>query len=214
MLSGHWGSAKELHSWLKAEFLANGSPFDRAALYEMLANVGKAFIAGPLYRKGNLVEITVCGFLGQVATIAILGIGKGTTPHIDFRHSFATTGSGGPISETFLNIRDCKPQDSLARTMYIAYEAKKYSEKVSGVGVETRLIVLAPPPPDANPEQIQILSLNGGDFLILEAMRSKYGIQQIATEGETLLAETLLVPSAFRLNPATPPNPQHPTTDQ
>jgi hypothetical protein len=205
MLSGHWSSANEIHSWLKAEFLAHGSPFDKASLYEMLSAVGKNFIAGPLYRKGKSAEIAVCGFLGNNPMIAVLGVGNGNSPHIDFKHSFAAIGTGQPIAETFLNIRDCKPQDSVERISYVVYEAKKYSEKAAGVGPETHLVMIAPPPPEAKPEQIFIYDFK--EFLVFfEVLREECGIQKIDPV-------TPIGYRPFSLSPTTPPSPQHPTAD-
>jgi hypothetical protein len=166
MLSGDWSTAKELHSFLEAEFLAS-APFDRTSVFEKVSGAGATFIASPFYRKDKSAEITVCGFIGQTPTIVVLGIGKTKRPHIDFRHTYATSGAGHAISDTFLNVRDCKPQDPLERTIYAVYEAKKYSEKASGVGSETRLTVLAPVPPDAGPEQIMLFNVSPDGFEIL-----------------------------------------------
>ena len=81
--------------------------------------------------------------------IAGVAVGQARKATVYFRHSFATCGTGGPIAETLLNIRDCKPVDSIERVIYTVYEAKKYSEKASGVGPETRIAILAPTPDGA-----------------------------------------------------------------
>jgi hypothetical protein len=201
MMSGDWVRAKELHGWIKSEFLANGAPSDRGRVFELLMNAGNSFIGSPMYRKDAAVDILACGFIGAVPVISGVSIGSTTKPSVYFNQSFATVGSGGAIAAVFLNARDCTPRDSLKQALYVVYEAKKYSEKNVGVGTDTKLIVISPPVVGSGPEDVSAVSVGFEGLRQLEKARGQYGLQYIWELPDPL-------------NPVAPPDPPPPTADQ
>jgi hypothetical protein len=205
LLSGNdWMAAKDIHRRIRTEFIAKGPPRDLSHLHRLLGRCGKAYIKSPLNNKYQ-VEIIVTGFIGKLPVIAVLGLSDSDTPTIIFHPSYATVGSGSQIAGTFLNIRDCKPDDELERAVYVVYEAKKYSEKASGVGPETAMGVMAPMPLGSRPDQIMILEFSDSACEELEGYRTKNGIQKLEH-----LPLWIGMPA---LSPATPLNRQHLTTD-
>lgn len=204
MLSGDFMAATDIHERIKAEMLSKGPPPDKTKLYNLLMRVGKSYLKSPLNVKLT-ADLIVAGFIGQTAVIATLGVSDTDTPTVSFSPAYRAVGSGSSIAETLLSIRDYTTQDSVERAIYVLYEAKKYSERAAGVGPDTKLIVIAPVPASALPEQVKLFSLTGDTIAELEEMRLINGIQKISALPIGLLP--------FRLSPATLPDPPRPTDE-
>jgi hypothetical protein len=205
MLSGNdWMAAKDIHGRIKSELRTKGPPADMPKFHRMLTRIAKAYVKSPLNAKA-LIDVIVAGFIGREAIIATLSVSVSDEITVLFAPSYKAVGSGASIAETFLNIRDCKPQDELERTAYVVYEAKKYSEKASGVGPETRMKVLAPLPPGALAGQFMFIDIPDAGYAQLEEYRVKNGIQKIEH-----LPIWIGMP---QLRIEVPPDPQHPTAD-
>ena len=61
-----------------------------------------------------------------------------TSVHADF----VAMGSGSYLAQSMLLLREHASHHDLGRTLYAVYEAKRHSERESGVGAETRMYVL------------------------------------------------------------------------
>ncbi len=178
MLAGDFVTVRDFYDQMKRVFLARPQPPpNKVSLVRFLKTSANAFMKSPLYRK-HPAEIIVTGFIGDTAVIASVRIEE-PEPVIDFAPAFRAIGSGGTIAEVFLNIRDCTGRDSLARTLYAVYEAKKYSEKSSSVGPETILYALAPLPSGSDKESAMACSLDDAEILKLEEMRRQCGLKKI-----------------------------------
>jgi hypothetical protein len=206
LLSGaDFMGARDIHDRIKTSLLAKGPPADREKLYDLLKRAGKSYLKSSLNSKLQ-IDLIIAGFIGGKQCIATLSVSDSADPTVFLAPAYKAVGSGGSIAEMFLNIRDCNPEDPLARVRYVVYEAKKYSEKASGVGPETKLTVIAPPPAGAKPEHVFLFNTTAEELTYFEEMRGLYGVQKITG--------TATGPhQPLRLSPATAPDPQPPTTD-
>ena len=176
MLSGmDWTAAKEIHGLVKKQ-ITRRAPKSKIGLHDLLARAAKSYLSGPFNAKVQ-IDILVCGFIGLEPLIAKLSVGDFPEPSITFSATYQSVGSGSTIAEVFLNIRNCKPNESLGRTLYCVYEAKKYSEKNSGVGPDTVLLVLFPPTSAAGAHQDAAVSVSPLAMSQLESTFSSVGLK-------------------------------------
>jgi hypothetical protein len=128
----------------------------------------------------SLKEVLLCGYIGDPPSPLILkGLVKGKKVTLESVPTFAVIGSRGYIAQIFLGQRDCKPTDSLERAAYIVYEAKRYSERASGVGPGTIIGALSPTPRGARglPSYKALFSPHALAFL--EAKYRELGLQPV-----------------------------------
>jgi hypothetical protein len=177
MLSGDFVAASELHDWIKAGILA-GVPADRTALHGVLVEASRGFMGTPFHKK-NAIEIMVCGFAGNVPTIASVSVGRASSPTVEFYQTFHASGSGAIIAEVFMNLRDLSPRFSIDHAAYIVYEAKRYSEKNPGVGPQTVLLAMRPRTVNAGADEFGIYALDVGAMKEMEEARVRYGVKEI-----------------------------------
>lgn len=206
LLAGDWMAARDVHNRVKAEIKSKGIPQSETKLKEVLMRCAKAHKKSALSGTTAL-ELMVAGFIKGVPIICVLSIQDAASdPSVQFWPAYKAIGSGAIIAEVFLNLRDCSPHDGIDKALYVVYEAKKYSEKSVGVGPETRMRIIGPPPPTA--EAHQNLSWQVSQELLegMEEMRSTNGIQK--------LTELPFGYVPLALSPAAPPDPQPPKADQ
>jgi hypothetical protein len=134
------------------------------------------------YRSG--VEVLLVGFLK--AEVKIPGIEPGfmhmpviykiSEDRVWVCDHFGVIGSGTTIGESSLYHREHTTVNSLDRTLYNVYEAKRLGEKAPGVGRKTILSILRPPADDGVlPWEI----IRQGGIDLLESQFQRYGPQPV-----------------------------------
>jgi hypothetical protein len=132
----------------KAEELTQG----RFALsYDDFLKIGKNRLPSDLYRDtlseiGNLrlgAQAIVCGFTASDVMI----IETDEEGKVALTEDFAAIGEGAYLAQSVLLQRGHIDSRKLDETLYVAYEAKRYAERVSSVGKRTTIFILSPTQP-------------------------------------------------------------------
>jgi len=167
-------SAKELITRVKEWF--RSTEFDTThSVLMALDRAAKEFRESPLCSPG-CCELTVTGFVGTEAVIALLRDDEKKRLSVTLAESFAAIGSGASIATVILNCREYNHSCSAQDAIYLVYEAKRWSEKAYAVGPITLLLVQSPgaedSPDGANAEVVSDAGQN-----ILETIFHTIGLR-------------------------------------
>lgn len=194
MLAGDYAVASDFIERLKKSFQMRKKDFgSKESLRSFVVSVATKFMNGPLYGK-EPVEIIIAGFIHRKPVIVAVRMDEtAAAPAVFSGKPFHAIGSGANIVNIFLGLREVSPEDSMNKMLYVVYEAKKASEKNGGVGPETRLVVIAPRPPDADAEYVMGLDVGHRGLQKLEEMRRQHNLQPITNIALPLPKFSLMV---------------------
>jgi hypothetical protein len=142
-MAGDWSSVRELCSILKKKIQALNKP-KLGQIAEACQLSMDEVLLSPLFdvEKGSLLLVT--GFENGLPKILEASLYEGK-PKLIFKDSFGAIGWGGTIASVLLSLREHNIGIPLPYAAYLAYEAKRASEKTGAVGAITTLMIQAPP---------------------------------------------------------------------
>jgi len=181
LLSGEWAAATELAGLLRAGVLKENAPVSREDAFSRIAKLTRDFTVSPFFYSGCNAELIVGGFVESEALLLRSTYVNGD-PQTELAGDMAVVGSGFALAQGLLRVRGYSAGTSLQRAIYLAYEAKKYSENSPGVGPKTGILVVYPNGTGK--------SFGPRYYLFLEESRKLFGLQSI--------------------DPAALPNPEYP----
>jgi hypothetical protein len=141
-LAGDWSGARGFCSVLK-ERVQNLPLVTTGDIENEARSAINEFMKSPLYQSRNEYQTILSGFVAGLPVILEASIHKGK-PMISLGDSFMAIGYGATIASVLLTLRECTPHMPLPYAAYLAYEAKRCSEKTGFVGPFTALVVQAP----------------------------------------------------------------------
>lgn len=136
LILGKWGMSYAAFRKAKAEF--PDALFERDMLE--VANITLA------------ADFIIAGFLEDGFPM-ILETDRNAV--VKIRENYCVIGEGAYLAQSGLMHRDHSEHDTLARTLYSVFEAKKYAQRISTVGPETRITIhgFESPPPQTLSEK-------------------------------------------------------------
>jgi hypothetical protein len=206
-----WNSVIALREHMRAVWRASLTPATRGEALGSAERMGQLFLVTSFAKP--LTEVLLCGFVQATPMIFYIRIEKGKSTVTPIG-TFGAIGAGGSIASVFMGQRDCGPYDSLGKTLYAVYEAKRASEKASGVGPDTSIGFISPvPSPHLHDCPIGVVRPKGIQYL--ERCYKRYGFKSIHALPEMSSdMVTLRVPEDLQSTTADPsrqqPSPESP----
>jgi hypothetical protein len=173
LLSGDWFPAKELVRFLSARLKAATCPAARDDIFSLVKVATADFKSSPFCEENCRIDLIVGGFINGEPMLISTGY-ETNAPYTRLAGDLAVVGSGAQIAIAVLRMRKCNSSTSVRRAIYLAYEAKKYSENSPGVGPKTYVAVLYP--------NGSARSFGRPYYKHLENSREKFGLQPINPE--------------------------------
>jgi hypothetical protein len=136
-------SAKELIRRIKEWFRLTVQFNTVHSVLMVLDRAIKEFRDSPLCTPG-CCELTVTGFVGTEAVIALVRDDDKKKLSVSLTESFTAIGSGASVATVILNCRQYDRSQTSQNAAYMVYEAKRWSEQAAGVGPYTFLLVHSP----------------------------------------------------------------------
>jgi hypothetical protein len=113
-----------------------------------------------LFPSACFVNRTIARFENGVSLIYAVSISDGNT-RIELKDDLGVIGWGYTIASALLTLRECHRKLRLPYTAYLAYEAKRASEKTGFVGQFTALLIQAPGADIKDRAYLKIMSETG-----------------------------------------------------
>lgn len=132
-------SAKELIERIKEWFRTTVRLDTTHAVLSAVKAAVNEFRHSPLYSK-YCCELIVSGFVSSVPVLITVQADEKGHLSVAQQTSFAAIGSGASIASVILSCREYQYPISIQNATYLVYEAKRWSEKASGVGPLTMLV--------------------------------------------------------------------------
>lgn len=146
-MAGHWSGVQELCAILKRKVRSfRVGPRSSEIITAAQKSVAE-FLKSPLYQSDQTVQLLLSGFDENFPVIVDVSVYPNDF-RIDYKVGFGAVGSGFQIASTLLQLRESNPAMPLSYGAYLAYEAKRGSEKAAQVGRLTALSIQAPPSHD------------------------------------------------------------------
>lgn len=146
-MAGEWSGVKELCAILKRRVQKFPSSLRASDMTNAAQRSIAEFLKSPLYERGQPFQLLVSGFDERTPVIFDVSVYPENFT-IKSKNGFGSVGSGSAIASTLLQLRECHSNLPLSYATYLAYEAKRASEKCGDVGRITVLSVQAPPTHD------------------------------------------------------------------
>jgi hypothetical protein len=157
-LAGEWSGVKYLGSILISKIQNLSSAPTSLKQIENEINSGlDEFIRSAFCEDDKRYETLLSGFIGNKPSIVQASVNEGH-PKLQLNDSFAAIGYGYTVSSALLTLRECNFSMPLSYVTYLAYEAKKCSEKTGQVGAHTVLALQSLGPSPKDKAHIKILS--------------------------------------------------------
>jgi len=166
-LAGEWSGITGLCSTLK-ERVQNLSLVSTREIENVAKDAINEFLKSPRYQPKQPYQTILSGFVAEVPVVLEASVYEGK-PRITLGDSFTTIGYGSTIASTLLTLRECNPMMALPYVTYLAYEAKRCSEKTGFVGRFTALAIQAPYVP-ATKDRAMVAIVNDVGKANLESM--------------------------------------------
>lgn len=198
LLSGSdWTMATELAQAIRQRIQGQGCPTRKDIVFRTVESATVNFKSSPFCNPAQSVDLIVGGFIGDVPLLMYTGY-TGGKPYTTMAFDMAVVGSGSQIAHTMLSLRGYNADMVSERVaLYLAYEAKKYSENAPSVGPFQWMTIFKPNPSATKAGEVREAWVSDADVLRIyaqfEANRKQFGLQPI--------------------NPAALPNLQSPTGD-
>lgn len=155
-LAGGWSGALHLASLVSSGIQSlKSAPSDVSKIARKVDESSKRFMRSPFFDPSENYQVLVSGFVLDVPHLLRLSIYSGR-PELSSLEPFAAIGSGHEIANAILSLREYEGSLDLEYAAYLAYEAKRCSEKTGFVGKVTTLLVQSP----ANQESRNRASVN------------------------------------------------------
>lgn len=136
-----WIMANELVRFVYERAQQSPAPATRAEMFSFVKTATTDFQSSPFCNQTHNVDLIAVGFIAGEPMLLYTGYSQGA-PYTVLAGHMAAIGSGAAIALSLLKIRQYATFMSEKEAVYLAYEAKKYSENTPGVGPKTWLGVL------------------------------------------------------------------------
>jgi len=180
MLAGRWDEAQWLFQRVQKDFskLKSAPTKDKVAM--LLRTAGKALLKAAIFdpNKPEPTELLLAGFESDSPALVAVSV-YGIKVDVNMRDSFWVIGSGASIAFVFLTQREYSPVMSQETAAYLIYEAKKASQKDSGVGKATVMVLQAPPDSSTTEDRAKLVIMNDEGLRHLEEQRTRFGLQPL-----------------------------------
>jgi len=141
-MAGHWTGVTELNSGLKSRIQALSTVGSLGDVMNEADYALTEFAGSSRCRQGEIYELLVSGFIQGEPKLLTVRM-ENRESRLEVPGSFAVVGSGYFLAQAILQARECHPLMSRDYVMYLAYEAKRLSQKTGFVGEITGLAVQA-----------------------------------------------------------------------
>ena len=171
-IAGDWSGAKYLGSILigKIQNLSSAPSSIRDVEIQISSGIDE-FLRSAFCETDKNYETLLSGFIHNKPRMVKACVYQGT-PKLDLSDSFAVIGYGFTIASALLALRECNSSMPLGNVAYLAYEAKKCSEKTGTVGAYTVLAAQSPGESPKDKARVKIVSNIGK--LALEAIYANF----------------------------------------
>lgn len=160
-MAGEWSGVQELCAIFKRRIQKLPSSPSLSNMTTAAQASFAALLKSPSYESGQDFQLLVSGFEGKTPVILDVSVYQDKLT-IKSKAGFGAIGSGSAVASTLLQLRECHPTLPLSYGAYLAYEAKRGSEKVGDVGKLTALAIQAPPSYDDKEKAwLKIVSAEG-----------------------------------------------------
>lgn len=171
LLSGDdWIMAVELSRFIGLRIEKADSLDRREKVFTTVKQATSDFQSSPFCEASHRVDLIVGGFSERLAMLMYTGY-DGTGPYTSLCTDMAVIGSGAQIASAILRLRKYGPRAPEKKILYLAYEAKRYSENAPSVGPKTALAVIRP--------NGRAKTFPNSYYSGLEECRKRFGIQPI-----------------------------------
>lgn len=181
LMSGDdWPMATNLAKAIGARIQRAKRPTKVDTIFDRVGSATKDFQSSRYFTTGRRVDLIIAGFIGDEPILMYTGYDNG--PYTTLCGDTAVVGSGYQIANAFLGIRHYGPIISEREAIYIAYEAKKYSENAPGVGPGTWMTVMFPFPEAKASGELRMNPLGHPQLDELEKTRKRLGLKRVSPE--------------------------------
>ena len=148
-------------------------------IFNAVKSATEDFRASLYCTPSDRVDLIIAGFIEEEPVLIYTGYDQGL-PYTTLCGDFAVVGSGSDIVRVMLNLRQYAPTCSERELIYIAYEAKKYSENAPSVGLGTWMTVMFPFPEAKVSGELKMSPLGKPQLAELEKARKRLGLKLIS----------------------------------
>ena len=177
MSGDDWPMATNLAKAVGVRIRRGKRPGKVDTIFDRVGAATKDFQSSRYFTAGRRVDLIIAGFIGDEPVLMYTGYDSG--PYTTLCGDTAVVGSGFHIANAFLGIRHYGPMISEKEAIYIAYEAKKYSENAPGVGPKTWMTVMFPFPDAKADGEIRMNPLTTEQLDELEKTRKQLGLRAV-----------------------------------
>lgn len=181
LMAGTWGTVTQLTERI-ANAIAPSIPRDEEDLKWRVLEPSQRFVKSEiLFPKGSQpCEVIITGFMGEKPVMLyVYAYPRGVT--VDFQRHHWTIGTGGSAAGAMIGERGFTPLASLEKALYVAYEAKRLSERISGVGRGTKIMIHGQTAETATKRSLVCADyVSEAGLARLEVLRSQFFVREIA----------------------------------
>jgi 20S proteasome alpha/beta subunit len=178
MMSGNWAMANELCNWLSRKIQEKPDFPTREKAFSSIRKMVNDFKRSPFYVDSAGVELIVGGFVSGQPMLMEVGYRDGYG-YAEIQTDQASVGSGSAIAKMMMNQRKLNPLTNVQCGMYIAYEAKRFSESASSVGPGTYISLHLPANQSVREGFVNVIQIRGDELNILARSYQRFGLQSI-----------------------------------
>jgi hypothetical protein len=141
LMAGHWSTVLDMCLGMARDVQNSREPESKDEIFQTIRDSVARFAALEICPPDVEVETIVTGFISMEPIMFKAGI-KNKVPCVSVSHHRAEIGEGAFPASMILNHRGHDPLNTdLPLACYLVYEAKKFSETVDSVGLQTWLKV-------------------------------------------------------------------------
>jgi hypothetical protein len=153
-LAGEWSGVNYLSDLVRKKVEETSlAPDDVTSIAEKVRERLKVFMRSAFYQKTETYQLLLSGFVRYSPQLIYVSIYENKT-EISLSGSFGVIGSGSHVASSILSLRECNESFPVQYALYVAYEAKRCSEKTGYVGRFTTLLVQAPGSPETKDRMV------------------------------------------------------------
>jgi hypothetical protein len=168
-LAGEWSGLIHLSALLKERIQHLSEPIRSI---EQIAKLTRSaldeFKQSALYHEDGTYELLLSGFVLGVPAIIEAVISE-DRPKVSLHDSCKAIGFGSVLADAIFTLRECHSKMRLSYSVYLAYEAKRASEKTGRVGQFTSLAIQYPHNADSK-DRAQLAVMNPKGIANLDSL--------------------------------------------
>jgi 20S proteasome alpha/beta subunit len=165
-MAGDWSGVQGLCAILQRRVQEISGGISASSLAQEAQKAVAEFLKSPLYQSDGEYQLLISGFdSGNPAVLEVSIYPPPQNITLKFNSNFGAVGFGYAIATTLLTLRECNSTVPLSYGVYLAYEAKRASEKTGKVGKSTTLLIQAEMPSPKDKAQVIIMNDKGKTHL-------------------------------------------------